>query len=87
VKDDSILKNGIYEQVINKLINSQLAGDDRLVRSDPIDTEEAAGVFSRYISEAAEKGLSNIKDNGGDIGAQIDLVNIIIDAKGLFYTA
>ena len=80
MKDESKLRDGIYEQVINKLINSQIEGDDRLAKFDPIDREEAAKVLSKYISEAIEKGLSNIKDNGGDINAQIELINAIIDA-------
>lgn len=80
MKDESKLRDGVYEQVINKLINSQIEGDDRLAKFDPIDREEAAKVLSKYISEAIEKGLSNIKDNDGDINAQIELINAIIDA-------
>ncbi len=80
MNDDGTLKDGIYEQVINKHINSQLEVDDRIVKSDPIDREEAASVLSKYVSEAVEKGLSNIRDSGGEIGAQIELVNTIIDA-------
>ena len=60
MKDESKLRDGIYEQVINKLINSQIEGDDRLAKFDPIDREEAAKVLSKYISEAIEKGLSNM---------------------------
>lgn len=79
MKDDNRLKNGIYEQVVNKLISSRLAGDERFVKFEPIGREEAAGLLSRYISEVVQKGLSSIKDNGGGIGAQIKLVNTIID--------
>lgn len=57
MKDDGILKDGIYEQVINKLISSRLAGDDRLVRYGPIDTEEAQVCFQSIFLKLREKGF------------------------------
>ena len=74
-----MLKDGLYEQVINKELVSELdAEKDKLVKKAPIDKAEASQILSKYISQVVEKGLDNLVDNGGDIQAQIDLTNKIV---------
>ena len=75
-----MLKPGIYEQVINKQINSELSSllDVRKFIG-PIDKAEASKILANYLSEILHKGLDRVLDNGGDISSQISLVNQIID--------
>ncbi|MCX7923848.1 MAG: hypothetical protein N3B21_17830 [Clostridia bacterium] len=70
---------GIYEQVLNQIITKKLRlnYEDEAVLEN-IDEEEASKVLSKYISEVIEKGLANIKDNGGGIQKQIQLCNDLI---------
>ncbi len=73
-----MLKNGLYEQIINKALDSELSTTDKLSKVAPIDTAEASKVLAKYISEIIEKGLNNLRDNGGDVSAQVELVNKIV---------
>ena len=74
-----MLKNGLYEEVINKGLGEELDGSqDKLIKSAPIDKAEAAKILSKYITQVVEKGLDNIVDNGGDIQSQIELANKIV---------
>lgn len=74
-----MLKPGLYEQVINKQLGQELdKAVDKLKSTAPIDTAEASKVLAKYISEIVEKGLDNVKDNGGDIQTQIDLANKLV---------
>ena len=73
-----MLHDGLYEQVINKELDSELATTDKLSQTAPIDSAEAAKVLSKYVAEIVEKGLENVKDNGGDISSQVELVNRIV---------
>ena len=73
-----MLHEGLYEQVINKELDTELATTDKLSQTAPIDRAEAAKVLSKYVAEIIEKGLENVKDNGGDINAQVELVNRIV---------
>ena len=74
-----MLKNGLYEEVINKGLGEELDGSqDKLIKSAPIDKAEAAKILSKYITQVAERGLDNIVDNGGDIQSQIELTNKIV---------
>ncbi|MBQ6183919.1 MAG: DUF3427 domain-containing protein [Clostridia bacterium] len=75
-----MLKNGLYEQIINKAIESELATTDKLSQTAPIDEAEAAKILSKYVAEIVEKGLDNVIDNGGNLTSQIDLVNRIVTA-------
>jgi len=52
--------------------------DDLLKSIAPIDRAEASKVLSKYIAEIIEKGLDNVKDQGGDIKTQIDLANKLV---------
>lgn len=75
----SKLPYGIYEHVLNNAISRDLEvnSDDNAVL-ESIDEEEASKVLAKYISEVIEKGLANIKDNGGGIQRQIQLCNDLI---------
>lgn len=75
-----MLKPGLYEQVISKSLGQELANDINKVKViSPIDTAEASTILSKYIGEVIARGLENIKDNGGDIQGQVDLLNKIVN--------
>ena len=73
-----MLHDGLYEQVINKGLDSELASADKLSQTAPIDTAEASKVLAKYVAEVVERGLDNLRDNGGDLNAQVALANQII---------
>lgn len=74
-----MLQSGLYEKVINKALNEELESQtDKLSKTAPIDSAEAAKILAKYISQVVEKGLDNLVDNGGDIQSQIALANKII---------
>ena len=75
-----MLYPGLYEQVINNALNSELAEIPEARKSTaPIDTAEAAKVLAQYLTDVVQKGLENVQDNGGGIEAQIQLANQIIN--------
>ena len=73
-----MLHDGLYEQVINKGLDTELAATDKLSQTAPIDTAEASKVLAKYVAEVVERGLENLRDNGGDLSDQIALANQII---------
>lgn len=74
-----MLYPGLYEQVINNALNSELAKIPEARKSTaPIDTAEASKVLAQYLTEVVQKGLDNVQDNGGGIEAQIALANQIV---------
>lgn len=73
-----MLRDGLYEQVINKELDTELAGTDKLSQTASIDTAEASKVLAKYVAEVVERGLENLKDNGGGLNAQVALANQII---------
>lgn len=75
-----MMQNGLYEQVISKLLDKQLSGVDKRVDRQKIDEAEASKILSKYLAEVVEKGLDNVKDNGGDLFTQVEFVNKIISA-------
>ena len=74
-----MLKDGIYERVINKELDQLLNETEKVKQVSAIDKAEASKILSKYMTEVVEKGLDNIIDNGGDIYTQISLVNKIIN--------
>ena len=74
-----MLHDGLYEQIINKGLDSELSRSGKLSQTAPIDTAEASRVLAKYVAEVVERGLDNLKDNGGDINAQVALANQIIN--------
>ena len=73
-----MLHNGLYEQIINKGLDTELSATDKLSQTAPIDSAEASKVLAKYVAEIVENGLNNVKDNGGNLTSQIELVNRIV---------
>ncbi len=73
-----MLQDGLYEQIINKGLDSALSETDKLSQTAPIDSAESPKVLAKYVAEVVEQGLANVKDNGGDLHSQIELVNRIV---------
>lgn len=73
-----MLKDGLYEQIINKGLETELSSTNKLSATAPIDSAEASRVLAKYIAEVVEKGLDNVADNGGDVNSQVALANRII---------
>lgn len=74
-----MLKSGLYEQVINKKIDAELSTlEDKFSQTALIDKAEGSKILAKYIAEIIEKGLDNVRDNGGDVVAQVDLANKIV---------
>jgi len=74
-----MLHPGLYEQVINQKLDSELSTVLEARKSTAlIDKAEASKVLTQYLSEVVQQGLDNVADNGGDISAQIALTNQIV---------
>ena len=58
-----MLKDGLYEQIINKGIDKELAGTNKLYQTAPIDSAEAPKILAKYVAEVVEQGLKNLNDN------------------------
>ena len=75
-----MLQPGLYEQVINNALSSELSEIPEARKSTaPIDTAEASKVLAQYLTDVVQKGLENVQDNGGGIEAQIQLANQIVN--------
>ena len=70
-----MLRDGLYEQIINKGLDNELSENKKFSQIAPIDTAEAPKVLAKYVAEVVERGLENLKDNGGDINDQVTLTN------------
>lgn len=61
---DNMLKEGLYEAVINKELDEKLNELREIqVEKQKIDIEEAKNILSRYIGEITKKALSYIRDD------------------------
>lgn len=74
-----MLHPGLYEQVINQALDSELSTISEARQSTaPIDGAEASRILAQYLSGVVQQGLDNVIDNGGDLSAQISLANQIV---------
>lgn len=82
------MKEGLYEQVINKEILQQLENIEQenfIIDKDKIDKEEAKAILSQYISQVIRKSLNYIRDKEKEdseklikqIQACNDIINIL----------
>ena len=75
-----MLHPGLYEQVINSTLNSELSTIPEARKAiAPIDKAEASKMLAQYLADVVQKALDNVIDNGGDVSAQIALTNQIVD--------
>lgn len=73
-------QNGIYEQLITKLVSSKINDLDKdkfYIKRNEIDKNEAARLFSQYLSEVIRFAL-NLISGDDSIEKQIELSNKII---------
>lgn len=69
-----LLKQGLYEQVINQEILDQLNSleqDKFIINKSDIDKEEAKAILSQYIVQVIRKSLNYIRDKEKDDGAKL----------------
>ena len=74
------MQNGLYEQLINKLILSKLNSLDRTtfyIKENEIDKNEASKVLSQYLITVIQVAL-NLISGDDSIEKQIELSNKII---------
>ena len=58
-----MLHPGLYEQVINNQLDTELSAVAEARKfTSPIDKVEASKVLSQYLSEVIESGLDNVRD-------------------------
>ena len=74
---------GIYEQVINQVIDNELKEVDlneNIIEKTPIDSAEAQHILAEYLAQVIEKGLIRIREEYKDDSkdAQIKACNEII---------
>ena len=75
-----MLHPGLYEQVINQDLTSELAKVPEACKAvAPIDKAEASKVLAQYLTDVVQRALDNVLDKGGDISAQVQLTNQIVD--------
>ena len=74
-----MLKPGLYEQVINQEIKMELADTpEERKHTVKIDSAEASGILTGYISDVIKKALDRVADSD-DVSSQINLVNKIVN--------
>ena len=86
--EGTTLKEGLYEQIINKGILQKLNNLEQekfIIDKDKIDKEEAKAILSQYISQIIRKSLNYIRDKEKEdseklikqIEACNDIINIL----------
>lgn len=87
-----LLKQGLYEQVINKEIQDQLKAlesEKFIIDKSKIDNEEAKAILSQYIAKVIRKALNYIRDKEKEdtdkllkqIEACNDIINILSEVS------
>ena len=75
-----MLKPGLYEQVINKKIDAELAKVSEECKSvERIDKAEASGVLTQYIAGIIKQGMDSLSEEKDAISEQVKLANKIIE--------
>ncbi len=75
-----MLPSGLYEQIINRALERELAQTARRKVIEPLDPAESARILAKYTASVVQKKLETIQDSGGGVQSQIDLVNRIVSA-------
>ena len=77
------MKNGIYEEIVNKRILKEIYNDDLLIGKEKLDSEEAKNILTQYIANITKSALKYIRDDFSEpqeyLLKQIEICNDIID--------
>ena len=74
-----MLKNGIYELIINRILRNELnALKDVEAEREKIEREEASYILSKYAGGLINDALLKMKDAGNWPSSQVNLINEII---------
>ena len=79
-----MLHDGLYEQVISKGLDHELAGTDKLSQTAPIDTAEASKVLAKYVAEVVERDKLLTTFTDARWLGNIDLATIRVDGTLTF---
>ena len=76
-----MLKEGIYEKLINKELDDEIKQADDQVDAykEPLDEAESPSVFGDYAGKAVAKALAAMQDNGASLDQQAEMLNEIMD--------
>lgn len=78
-----MLHPGLYEQVINRALESEISEIPEARKAvAPIDQAEASKVLAQYLADVVQKALDNVLDNGGTLASQVELTNQIVSLIG-----
>ena len=76
------MKPGLYEQIINKQINSELEQiPEECKHREKVDGAEASRILATYVAELLQRKMDVIRETSGDDNAlqnQIDYINSVI---------
>lgn len=70
-----MLEKGLYEQLINQVIDRELKDDKKLIKTRKLSEEGSEKILSRYVAEVVELGLRSC----GSMAEKIDLANNLIE--------
>ena len=77
------MKNGIYEEIINKKILKEINDENLIIGKEEIDSEEAKNILTQYIANITKTALKyirdDIKDSSKYLKKQIEICNDIIE--------
>ncbi len=77
------MKTGLYEQIINKQINSELEQiPDECKHCEKVDGAEASRILSTYVAELLQRKMDNIYETSGEaaLQSQIEYINKVISS-------
>ena len=71
-----MLKPGIYEQVINRLIHDEIESQNaKIINKARINGEEASRMLALYVADTIEKYLELLREKGASIGELVSVLN------------
>lgn len=74
-----MLQPGLYEQVVNEKLSGEVdVLPAQRCATATIEKEKASQVLAQYLVEVAQTGVDDLTDKGGDVSAQIELINQLI---------
>ena len=78
-----MLHNGLYEQIINKGLDTELSVTDKLSQTAPIDSAEASKVLSKYVIYPKNKFIKSdekteLKDKLSEVSTKKNQIETIL---------